>query len=69
MKVVIRHPKATLYWTGSSSWTNDPKKAMVFLDEARAVNHAFWHDLELFNAVALQDNARQRKKPLKAQKS
>jgi hypothetical protein len=46
MKVLIRHAGAALFWTASGAWSSDPEQALTFLNDVRAQEYAFYHDIE-----------------------
>jgi hypothetical protein len=64
MKVVIQHSQAPLLWTARRTWSRNPREAMVFLDEVRARNHAYWHGLDEYTRVtACKPNSIRKFKP------
>jgi hypothetical protein len=46
MRVLIQHIGAPIFWTARGGWTANLSKAVTFLDEVRALDYAFWYDIE-----------------------
>ncbi|MFO1498723.1 MAG: hypothetical protein U1G07_10075 [Verrucomicrobiota bacterium] len=53
MKTVLRHTGAPLFWTPRGTWTTNPREALTFLDDVRARDYAFFHDLDQVTSAAL----------------
>ena len=54
MKTVIQHAETALYWTAQVIWTDNPRQALVFLDEPRAMDYAFYHDIHRARAAVIK---------------
>jgi hypothetical protein len=60
MRIVIQRRKAQLYWTARGAWTPNPKEALVFLDEVRALDYAFFHDIDKATPAIVEETKRSR---------
>ena len=54
MKTVIQHTSAPLYWS-PRGWTGNPTEALVFLDEVRARDYLFFHDIDQGTSAVVED--------------
>jgi hypothetical protein len=60
MRIVIQRRKAQLYWTARGAWTPNPREALVFLDEVRALDYAFYHDIDKATPAIVEETKRSR---------
>ena len=60
MPAVIQHATAPFYWAAPGVWTSDPREALVFLDTVRALDYAFYHDIDQGTAVSTAQPRRSR---------
>ena len=53
---ILKARSTGLYWTARGVWTENPREELLFLDDVRATDYAFYHDIPRARTMTLDEN-------------